>query len=628
MATLPCENGGGSINNPDIDTPGIGPYVPPNLCMGDWEITSLDPDNCAKNEQQNQEAYVAEQLNISGAPIRIYPLLGVHQQGDGSVLAEGKLLTSIAYPGYPNTGINNGGAWRSFTSGSSVASPNTFIAIDFGIKMMPGHNVPLYEPETPKWTDVGAIEIIQSNDPNFFARQVKVEIATGECEYGDVSYIGTGDGTIVAVSLGLEQTPGTVSLIATGPSTFDVTFVRQDGIVEYLGSLSVGTPFNNLRVNLKIENGTIPFSVGDSFQFNVDYKWMRVGIFNLIQSPTKQVLNLKIVYKVKAVKITPTLFTGTGNWEVLNFDVIDSPPTNIDNIQDLFFNENRDREYDLVPKVIKAQYTPADSVTDLSKFGLSILDQYTFAVSFVTMVKLLGRPVVVGDILEVVPELQYDQNLKPIRKFLEVTDTGWASQGFSTAYKPTVYRFNAQIALASQETRDIFGTLDTEKYLISDSVLMDGVGSNLNTWPLTATEEINKAAIQAVPETGTDDQRTISKVLERDPPPAANPKGQPPQGSAMPPPAANLYIASGLPPNGEAYGEGYELPDVSTATDGEYFRLYYPASTNVGPRLYRFSLIKNRWIFMEADKRHVNNSATPSLQKILQSKTQQPLGKK
>ena len=155
MATLPCENGGGSLNNPANETPGLTPYVPPNLCIGDWEITSLDPDLCAQNEKLNQESYVAEQLNITGAPIKIYPLLGVHQQGNGSVLASGKLLTSVAYPGYPSTGINNGGSWRSFTSGSSVASPDTFISVDFGIKMLNGTTLPYYEPETPKWTDIG-----------------------------------------------------------------------------------------------------------------------------------------------------------------------------------------------------------------------------------------------------------------------------------------------------------------------------------------------------------------------------------------------------------------------------------------------------------------------------------------
>ncbi|MDV7390015.1 hypothetical protein RZS08_01625, partial [Arthrospira platensis SPKY1] len=111
------------------------------------------------------------------------------------------------------------------------------------------------------------------------------------------------------------------------------------------------------------------------------------------------------------------------------------------------FNENRDRDYAKVPLLLKVQYNPTDSVSDLAKFGINILDQYTFTTSFNTMVQTLGRPIVVGDIIEVIPEMQYDHNLRPIRKFLEVTDAGWASEGFGPHWRPMVYRFQAQQAL-------------------------------------------------------------------------------------------------------------------------------------------------------------------------------------
>lgn len=630
MSELPCANGGGSINNPDNpSTTPTTPYVPPNLCTGDWSITDVDQDLCAQNEQINQESYIAETINIAGAPLNIFPLKGIHQQGNGSVLDQGQLIASTPYPGYPKSNINNGSAWRSIDDGPNVAQANTFLGVDFGIKMMPNvSNIPEYEPHAPKWTDVGSIEITQSNDPNFFARQVKVEISSGECEATPASFVGNGDGPLTINNLGVNVTPSTIIATAISPTEFDIQVEYPNSVMVGIGRALVGQQFYHTLINFTISNGSIPFSTGDSFQFNIQYKWLRVGLFNLIQSPNIQVLNLKITYKVKAIRITPTLFTGTGNWEVLTLDVFDSPPTDINNIQDLFFGENRDRDYATTPIRLKAQYTPADSVTDLSKFGLSILDQYSFTVSFANMVHALGRPIVVGDIVEVIPELQWDQNLKPIRKFLEVTDSGWSSGGFSPAYKPLVYRFNAQIALPSQETRDIFGTMDTQKYMVPDSVIANEMGNQLNVWPMTAAEELNKAAINDVPETGTDDIRSVGGVVERQPPIAANDKGQPPQGSAIATPGPNLYIEAGLPPNGEPYGEGYILPDVAGVADGVYFRLYYPQETNIPPRLYRFSLAKNRWIFMETDRRSVNNSVKPSLQKILQSSTNQPLGKK
>jgi len=111
------------------------------------------------------------------------------------------------------------------------------------------------------------------------------------------------------------------------------------------------------------------------------------------------VLNLQSQLLVRAVRVVPTLYTATGPWQVFELDVLDSPPTNINNLQDLFFNENRDRDYEKVPILLKCQYIPTDSLTDLSKFGLSVLDQYNFTTSFATMVERLGRPLVVVDII-------------------------------------------------------------------------------------------------------------------------------------------------------------------------------------------------------------------------------------
>ena len=332
---------------------------------------------------------------------------------------------------------------------------------------------------------------------------------------------------------------------------------------------------------------------------------------------------------MRAVRITPTIFSGTDSWEISNVDFLDSAPTNINNIQDLFFNENRDRDYAIAPLLIKAQYDPTDSANDLSRFGLGLLDQYSFTVSFATMVQTLGRPIVTGDILEITPELQYDQNLKPVRKFLEVTDTGWSSAGFSTHWKPTVYKFSAQQALPSQETRDIFGTMDTQKYLVADTILGDDVAEQLDITPLTITEEIIKNANDAVPERG---DKAVQKTLKpiSHPLPPVNPKGQPAAITQQPAPAGkqNLYVEDGLPKSGEPYGEGYKLPDVATISDGDYFRLYYAPETRIAPRLYRYSMVKNRWIFVEQDRRGDYSTHKPSMQAILQSDTRVGLGKK
>lgn len=640
MANLPCENGGGSLNNPSNPTvPTPGPYVAPNLCVGTWEITGIDPDLCALNEQNNQAAYVAETINISGAPLNVYKLLGVHQQGNGSILNLAQLISSTSAPpdggtgptpaqDYPIININvPGKAWRTFETGAAIITSGAFIGVDFGIKLL-DTGYPAYQPDASAFTRVGAISITQSNVPGYYAQQVRVDIADGPVIVSTPTLDGIGNGVLVVDSEGSNISAGLLIATALSPTVFNCFVKYSNGRIVSLGNVVADVLFNSPFLNFTINTGTIPFSVGDTFIVEVDYNWKRAALFNLSQSPLAQILNLKSSFLVRAIRVTPTLFTGSENWEVSAFDVFESPPPDINNIQDLFFGENRDRDYQTAPVMLKAQFTPADSVTDLSKFGLSILDSYTFTTSFATMVKALGRPIVVGDIIEVIPEMQWDQNLKPIRKFLEVTDSGWGSAGFGPAYNPTTYRFNAQIALPSQETRDIFGTLDTQKYLVPDGVLMDGIGQQLDTTPLDVTEDIFRTASDAVPEIGSDDTVSVAGVVVRQPAPARNAKGNPaPVANPNPHQGPNLYIESALPPNGQPYNEGFTLPALADSSDGEYFRLYYPPETSIPPRLYKFSVVKNRWIYLETDRRGKYSSFKPSIRSNLESKTSQPLSK-
>ena len=630
MATLPCADGAGSINNPagtstqtGVNNPDLKPYVAPNVCVGEWEMSSLTPDQCANADQLRQESYVAETLNISGAPINIFKLLGVHEQGKGSVLADGKIIASTAYPGYPVSGINNGGSWRSFQTDTSV-SGNAYVGVDFGIKQMP-NGATEYEPQKTKWTKVGSVQITQANTPNEYARQVKVEITEGDCQVTGQQFSGTGNGTLGISNLGQNVSQGSVTITAVTSGIFNV-YATVGSTIKGLGQATVGQPFYSTFINFLIVDGLIAFDGGDTFTVSVSYVWKRLGLFNLSQTPNPQTLNFNSGILVRALRVTPTLFQGNNSWEVLALDVLENSATDINNIQDLFFNENRDRDYSKEPLLMKVQYSPIDSASDLSRFGISILDQYSFTASFATMVSLLGRPIVTGDIIEVIPELQYDQNLKPIRKFLEVTDTGWASEGYSTHWKPTVYRFSAQIAMPSQETRDIFGTIDTQKYMVDDLILTDGIGEQIDTTPLTQLEEILKEASNKVPETGSDDQRTTVGTPLPGLPPPVNAKGQPPAAAHTG--KQGIYIEDALPPNNEAYGEGYALPDTAGQADGAYFRLYYPLEMKIAPRLYRFSAIKNKWIYLETDRRADYSSHKPSIRNILQSTTKQALGKK
>ena len=83
----------------------------------------------------------------------------------------------------------------------------------------------------------------------------------------------------------------------------------------------------------------------------------------------------------------------------------------------------------------------------------------------------------------------------------------------------------------------------------------------------------------------------------------------------------DIYVEDGLPPDGTPYEEGFKLPDVSIVNDGAYYRLNYEPELKIPARLYKFSLAKNRWIFVETDKRGMNSSHKPSQREILERTT-------
>ena len=60
---------------------------------------------------------------------------------------------------------------------------------------------------------------------------------------------------------------------------------------------------------------------------------------------------------------------------------------------------------------------------------------------------------------------------------------------------------------------------------------------------------------------------------------------------------------------------------VLKAKDGEYFRLLYDPKLNIQPRLYKFSMAKGKWFYMETDRRTRSTSHRPSQNEIFNNTT-------
>jgi hypothetical protein len=373
------------------------------------------------------------------------------------------------------------------------------------------------------------------------------------------------------------------------------------GGTSILGLATVGVRFNSPIGSFTILGGSTPFVVNDMFSAPVELDWLRVDVVNLPNLGTPVTVRIRQSSPSRYWRIVPLSFTGVlsaGAWVVDKLELFDYQQTRLDDIQDSLYMENRDRDYAKASMQIKAAYTPFDAISDLSKFGFQIADVYTFTTSYAQMVTALGRPIVVGDVLEVPSEMQYDHNLRPVRKFLEVSDVSWSAEGYTTTWRPILYRFQAQNLIASQEHRDILGTVDTQKYVIDDGSFFDGV-EQIETATLTTSEKNEQDAITAVPEKGVNTREVRS---------GTNRFSEPGTFDGVGP-----YVESGLPPDGQPYDTGFgKLPDVAGAQDGAYFRLEYDPKMKIPARLYKFSGVKGKWIYVETDRRTERSAHRPS----------------
>lgn len=608
-------------------------YVPPQLCTGNWHLQD-DAGDCGKITSTYAEQLVAESLEIAGAPINVFKLLGVHEQGKLiDLTGAGHSISGGDRPSNPaiNVFTSPSAGWQSLQQGIEVTQSPAYIGYDFGSKTVTANGVTRqqYSPVAPVRQHITTIRIRQGLDQFTRASQLRVDSADGTLIPGSITF--ASDMTITNTSGYLISNISFVDsdhrAIPGGPivpavklnesfgltTTDGINFTVTSSTVGAIGTAVINQPFRSARIAFLL---TLPTSITPdpllSVTFTASVQWRRVDVVNVQNSADIVPISIRSSAPARYWRIVPLMFNGVetnARWEVERLELMDYEATSIDNVQDWLLQENRDRDYATSSVTLRCQYTPTDSLGDLSKFGLSILDQYVFECSFAKMVELLGRPIVTGDIIEVAPELAYDHNLRPVKKFLEVTDTGWAADGYTPGWKPTLYRFQAQQLLASQEHRNIINPPD-KAFNIDNGEFFASLQQS-NTGALQSSNYIAAEAASKVPETGTD----ISELEPLDRVPISEGRTYAPQSTSE-----SQYVESGLPPAGIDYSEGYELPPISPPPpDGAYHRLNYPASTKIPSRLYKYSVMKNKWIYVETDRRSENTSYRSNVQDLLTS---------
>lgn len=130
------------------------------------------------------------------------------------------------------------------------------------------------------------------------------------------------------------------------------------------------------------------------------------------------------------------------------------------NIQDLLFLENRDRKYDKDIYRLRGHYNVQNLDFDLSQFGLFLSNDTIFVVvHYNDMIDLIGRKLMVGDVLELPHLMDYNPLNETfptaLKRFYQITDANYASEGFAVDWYPHLWRIKCEPLVDSQEFSNI-----------------------------------------------------------------------------------------------------------------------------------------------------------------------------
>jgi hypothetical protein len=130
------------------------------------------------------------------------------------------------------------------------------------------------------------------------------------------------------------------------------------------------------------------------------------------------------------------------------------------NIQDLLFLENRDRTYDPNIYRVRGHYNVQNLDFNLSQFGLFLNNDIIFiTVHYNDMIDIVGRKLMVGDVIELPHLVDYNplRDTIPValKRFMQITDANYASEGFSPTWFPHLWRIKCEPLVDSQEFSQI-----------------------------------------------------------------------------------------------------------------------------------------------------------------------------
>jgi hypothetical protein len=253
----------------------------------------------------------------------------------------------------------------------------------------------------------------------------------------------------------------------------------------------------------------------------------------------------------------------------------------ITEIQDVLFQENRDRKYSKDVFEMRGTYNVVDNDFDLRQFGFFMGNDTLFIeVHLNDMLALLGRKIIPGDVIEL-PHQRDDALLnggEAVNRYYVVDEATKAADGYSATWWPHIWRIKVSPMTSGQEYQDILDQNNKDPFgFDTDTPLKD----------ILTTDDVNQAINDAVLEEAR--QNVFARNFETRQfyfVPGDE------KGDQLP----WIWAGDGIAPNGAAaIGSGNSFPTV--ANDGDYF-----LRTNYKPAQL-FRRIGSAWQIQEVDYR-------------------------
>jgi hypothetical protein len=276
------------------------------------------------------------------------------------------------------------------------------------------------------------------------------------------------------------------------------------------------------------------------------------------------------------------------------------PNLSAQNIQDLLFQENRDRIYASDIYRIRGHYQVQDLDLDLSQFGLMIASGTLYiTVHLNTMVNILGRKLMSGDVIEL-PNLKEFFSLDEtvpvaLKRYYVVQEGTRPANGFSPTWWPHLWRLKTQPMVDTQEYQSILNQIvigvDGSPILVNGNTTTYGNITSAGTFYRNMNEAIVQQAQIEVPKSGYNTDALYTPLFVN-----GDPKqGTLPVGSSPEQKWTGYLVNEGEAADGYPVTPATEFPE--NPTEGQYIlrQDYFPA------RLYRWS--GSSWQYVNTSQR-------------------------